>query len=224
MEITETDEYYVVSFFPDAEEVEIDDKPEKGYKAIIGRQDGEHVVMKVMYAKDRFSLDQVIDLAKNIKECPICKRLNAEVGTVKKISLKDNLSRGSAVNQSPSYPEPTKSKPAIFNTGNPFTDLLAQIMFDTKLNPTGQVLAAAALDDDALMEKAMPKTVDGMVDLVADLVDYSSGKGTLYRDPKEVERYVKALRAGSKKSTESDDEDKKIPVVKKQVGRTIIIS
>ena len=223
MEITETDEYYVVSFFPNAEEVEIDDKPEKGYKAIIGVQDGDHVVMKVMYAKDRFNLDQVIDLAKNIKECPICKRLDAEVGNVKKISLKDNLSRGSAVNQSPSYPTPTKSKPAIFDTGNPFTDLMARIMFDTKLNPTGQVLAATALDDDVLMEKAMPKTVDGMLSLVADLVDYSSGKGTLYRNPKEVERYAKALRAGSKKKSDNE-EDEKTSITKKRAGRTIIIS
>ena len=43
MDITETDEYYVVSFFPNAAEVEIDDKPEKGYKAVIGEQSGEHV-------------------------------------------------------------------------------------------------------------------------------------------------------------------------------------
>ena len=223
MEITETDEYYVVSFFPNAEEVEIDDKPEKGYKAIIGVQDGDHVVMKVMYAKDRFNLDQVIDLAKNIKECPICKRLDAEVGNVKKISLKDNLSLGSAVSQSPSYPAPTKSKPEIFDTGNPLQDMMARIVFNTRLNDTGKVISALALEDENLMREVMPQSIGQMIDLVADLTEYTSGKGTIFKSPEDTKKYVQALREGNKTDKEKE-EDKKASIAKKRAGRTIIIS
>ena len=81
MDIAETNNHYVVTFFPNAEEVEIDDKPESGYKAIIGVQDGEHIVMKVMYAKSMYDLNKVVELAGNIRECPICKRLNADVAS-----------------------------------------------------------------------------------------------------------------------------------------------
>ena len=240
MEIVETDDYYVVTFFPNAEEVEIDDKTiEKGYKAIIGLQDGEHIVMKVMYDKsiypydeedrrDRFGVDYIQDtvksLAGNIKECPICKRLNANVATITRVQLQDRV-------RTPQTPDVSTAlavraapiSATSLSTGNPFQDMMAQLMFDTKLNPTGQVIAAAALEDDALMAKAMPTTVEGMVDLVANLTDYASGKGTLFRSPSEVTDYVKALREGAKQPIdEKKDEKKEIPVFRR--ASTVIVS
>lgn len=220
MDITETNNYYVVTFFPNAEEVEIDDKPKSGYKAIIGLQDGEHIVMKVMYAKSIYDLNEVINLAKNIKDCPICKRLNADVATVGSIQLQDQYTTR-AVQQTDA--PIAQQIPTSLNAGSPFQNVMAQLMFDTKLNTTGQVLTAAALEDDALMAKAMPTTVGGMVDLVANLTDYASGKGTLFRSPKEVTEYVKALREGAKQPIdEKEDEKKEIQVFRR--ASTIIVS
>lgn len=205
MDIIETEKYYVVTFFPNAEEVEIDDKPEKGYKAIIGLQDGEHIVMKVMYDKsiypydeddrhDRFGVDYEKDtvktLAGNIRECPICKRLNANVAKIEKVQLYDR-----AKNHATPAMETQKSK--IFDTGNPFQDLMARMLFDTKLNKTGQVAVAMALEDEELMEKVMPTSIDGIVDLMATFTELSQGKGDIYRSPAEVTEYVKALRKGA---------------------------
>ena len=236
MEITETDKYYVVTFFPNAEEVEIDDKTqEKGYKAIVGVQDEEYVVMKVMYDKsiypydeddrnERFGVDYVKDtvksLAGNIRECPICNRLNADVATITKVQLQDRVRTPVA----PTVPiRAAQIQSTSLSTGNPFQDMMAQLMFDTKLNPTGQVIAAAALEDDVLMSKAMPTTVEGMVDLVANLTDYASGKGTLFRSPGEVTDYVKALREGVKQPIDEKSPDKKeIPVFRR--ASTIIVS
>jgi len=218
MEITETDSYYVVSFFPDAEEVEIDDKPEKGYKAVIGVKDGSHVVMKVMYAKDRFNLNQVIDLAKNIKECPICKRLDAEVEVVKKVSLQDNLKKPSTVVETPVQTE-AKPAPSIFNTGNPLQDMLSRIAFHTRLNDTGKVVSALALEDEALMREVMPTTIEGMIDLVANLTEFTSGKGTIFKSPEDTKKYVQALREGNKSPEEREKEKTAIRKTK-----TVIIS
>jgi hypothetical protein len=154
MEIIETADYYVVTFFPNATEAEIDDKPEKGYKAIIGEQGGEHVVMKVMYSKAMYDLTKVIELAQNIKECPICKRLDANVANIDRMQLSDTTPNI----QVPTVPvRAAQTQATSLSTGNPFHDMMAQLMFDTKLNPTGQVIAAAALEDDALMSKATDK-------------------------------------------------------------------
>ena len=220
MEIIETDDYYVVTFFPNAVEVEIDDKPEKGYKAIIGEQGGEHVVMKVMYSKAMYDLNKVIELAQNIKECPICQRLDANVANIDRMQIRDPT----AGTQVPEVPvRAAQIQSTALSTGNPFHDMMAQLMFDTKLNPTGQVIAAAALEDDVLMSKAMPTTVEGMVDLVANLTDYASGNGTLFRSPGEVTDYVKALREGAKQPIDEKSTDKKeIPVFRR--ASTIIVS
>jgi len=237
MKVHETNDYYVVTFFPDAEEVEIDDKTaEKGYKAIIGTQDGHHVVMKVMYDKSRYPLDKkdsiergfsedtetILDnYALRIGDCPICKQLDANVAEITEIRLL-NQTPTRAVQMAPVVRAAPISATSL-STGNPFQDMMAQLMFDTKLNPTGQVIAAAALEDDALMAKSMPTTVEGMVDLVANLTDYASGKGTLFRSPSEVTDYVKALREGAKQPIDEKSTDKKeIPVFRR--ASTIIVS
>jgi len=221
MEIIETDDYYVVTFFPNAEEVEIDDKPEKGYKAIIGEQGGEHVVMKVMYSKAMYDLNKVLELAQNIKECPICQRLNANVANIDRMQLRDPTASIQATEVPVAMAAPISAR--SLSTGNPFQDMMAQLMFDTKLNQTGQVIAAVALEDDALMAKSRPTTVEGMIDLVANLTDYASGKGTLFRSPSEVTDYVKALREGAKQPIDKKSSDKKeIPVFRR--ASTIIVS
>lgn len=243
MKIHETNDYYVVTFFPDAEEVEIDDKTvEKGYKAIIGTQDGHHVVMKVMYDKSRYPLDKndriargfpedtetILDnYALRIGDCSICKQLDANVAKITEVRLL-NQTQTNTVPVAPVGPVAQAVRVApisatSLSTGNPFQDMMAQLMFDTKLNPTGQVIAAAALEDDALMAKSMPTTVEGMVDLVANLTDYASGKGTLFRSPSEVTDYVKALREGAKQPIDEKSTDKKeIPVFRR--ASTIIVS
>jgi len=229
MNITETDEYYVASFFPNAEEVEIDDKPEKGYKAIIGEQNGEHVVMKVMYSKDMYDLNKAIELAGNIKECPICKRLDANVASIGSIQLKDQYTatHGQTEPQIQSQTTPVrsvnKSDSGLFDTGNPLQDLMARMMFDTKLNQTGQVATALAMEDEALLERVMPKSIDGIVTLMADLTELSQGKGDIYRTPDEVTDFVKALREGVKKPIDGKKDSKtEVPVFRR--ASTIIVS
>ena len=224
MEIIETDDYYVVTFFPNAEEVEIDDKPEKGYKAIIGQQDGEHVVMKVMYAKAMYDLNKVIELAQNIKDCPICQRLDANVANIDRMQLRDP-NAGASVPSVPAVPiaQIDQSKSELFNTGNPLQDLMTRMMFDTKLNTTGQVATALALEDSALLERVMPKSIDGVVTLMANLTELSQGNGDIYRSPDEVTEYVKALREGVKQPIDGVTPDKKeIPVFRR--ASTIIVS
>lgn len=236
MDITETDKYYVVTFFPNAEEIEIDDKPEKGYKAIIGLQDDEHIVMKVMYDKniypydeddrrERFGADYEKDtvktLAGNIKECPICKRLNANVAKIGRVQLYD---RASAPMDQPiqvASVAPVASS-SMFNTGNAFDDIIAQMLYNTKLNKTGQMAVALGLGDAEMVQKAMPATIEGVIGLVADITELTQNKGNLFRSPKEVTEYVQALRDGAKPADEKATEKDK-PVVFRRAS-TIIVS
>ena len=236
MKINETDEYFVVSFFPNAEEVEIEDKTdEKGYKAIIGIQDGHHVIMKVMYNRDIYPLDEedrrvrgfaegtktvLGDYATRVGECPICKRLDANVDKVTEINRLDQYT----TRQSPiAKAVPAVQTTELFNTGNPLQDLMVRMMFDTKLNTTGQVATALALDDTALLEKVMPKTIDGVVSLMANLTELSQGKGDIYRSPSEVTEFVKALREGVKQPIDEKNNKKtEMPVFRR--ASTIIVS
>jgi len=240
MKVNETDDYYVVTFFPDAEEIEIDDQiDEKGYKAIIGIQEGHHVVMKVMYDKSIFPLDArdrkvrgfaedtktiLEDYAIRVGECPICKRLDENVAKVMEINRLDQYTTKQT------QPEPimqatqtTQPGMDLFSTGNPLQDLMVRMMFDTKLNTTGQVATALALDNNALLEKVMPKTIDGVVSLMANLTELSQGKGDIYRTPAEVTDFVKALREGVKQPIDEKTSKKtEMPVFRR--ASTIIVS
>lgn len=238
MKIFETADYYVASFFPEAEEVEIDDKTvEKGYKAIIGLQDGHHVIMKVMYDKSRYPLDEddriarsfepgtktVMYYSANIGDCTICKRLDADVAKVTEIRRLNTVpARSVPAVPVKSVASVTQSKSALFDTGNPLQDLMTQMLFTTKLNQTGQVATALALEDPILLEKAMPTTIDGVLDLIGNLTELSQGKGDIYRSPDEVTAYIKAIRAGVKPTTEPTEDVKKVPVFRR--ASTVIIS
>jgi hypothetical protein len=234
MKIRETDQYYVVTFFPDAEEVEIDDRPEVGWKAVIGIQDGSHVVMKVMYDKSKFPLDAkdraargfppdaktvIDDYATNIGECAVCKQLDANVGKITEIK---RLNDAPAI-QTPMQPAPTQQS-KTFDTGNPFQDLIARMMFDTKLNTTGQVVTALALEDEGLLMQVVPKSIGGVVDLIANITELSQGKGDIRRSPAEVTEFVKALREGVKAPIDGDkDKTSTTPTVFRRAS-TVIVS
>lgn len=240
MEIFETSDYYVASFFPNAEEVEIDDKTaEKGYKAIMGLQDGHHVIMKVMYDKARYPLDDadlkarsfepgtktVMHYATNIGDCAICKRLDANIANVTEIRRLNQVPVHSAPAVQPvQRVAPVSSATSnFFNTGNLLDDLMSQVLYNTTLNPTGQAAVALALGDKELIDKAVPQTIEGFVNMVADFTELSQGRGNIRRSPEEVTDYIKALRDGANSSTASSTTEKKeVPVFRR--ASTVIIS
>lgn len=242
MDIAETDNYYVVTFFPNAEETEIDDKiDEKGYKAIIGLQDGEYIVMKVMYDKNIYPYDEedrierfgagykkdtVKSLAGNIKGCPICNRLNADVAKIGRVQLFDRSTTAPNITSNDEMPHSSigHAESELFNTGNPLQDLMTRMMFDTKLNQTGQVATALALEDSTLLERVMPTSIDGVVTLMANLTELSQGKGEIYRSPDEVTAYVKALREGVKKPLDGKTGEAKTVTPMVRRASTIIVS
>ena len=241
MKIFETADYYVASFFPEAEEVEIDDKTvEKGYKAIIGLQDGHHVIMKVMYDKARYPLDDddlkarsfepgtktMMYYAANIGDCAICKRLDANVDQVTEIRRLNPAPVYSAPVVQPVAPvQPiaqVSTKSPLFDTGNALQNMLTEMLFTTKLNQTGQVATALAIEDPILLQKSMPTTIDGVLDLIGNLTELSQGKGEIYRSPDEVTAYIKAVRNGVKPTTETTVDKKEVPVFRR--ASTVIIS
>ncbi len=114
------------------------------------------------------------------------------------------------------------AKSPLFDTGNALQNMLTEMLFTTKLNQTGQVATALAIEDPILLQKSMPTTIDGVLDLIGNLTELSQGKGEIYRSPDEVTAYIKAVRNGVKPTTETTVDKKEVPVFRR--ASTVIIS
>ena len=92
MKVRETDEGYIVEFFPEAKIVEVKEEPERGWKVEIGYLEKEDVFVpaRVFYDK-RFTLEEVLKYARRLEECKICNELNRNVTDVEEIVAEDKL-------------------------------------------------------------------------------------------------------------------------------------
>ena len=73
MKVRETEDGYIVEFFPEARIVEVKEEPERGWKVEIGYLEKEDVFVpaRVFYDK-RFTLEEVLKYARRLEECKIC--------------------------------------------------------------------------------------------------------------------------------------------------------
>ena len=92
MRVRETEDGYVVEFFPQAKVVEVKEEPERGWKVEIGYLENEDVFVpaRVFYDK-RFTLEEVVRYARRLEECKICNSLNMNVTNVEEIVADDKL-------------------------------------------------------------------------------------------------------------------------------------
>ena len=218
--------WYVVTFFENAIENSTVDKPEKGWKAVMGDLHGEQVPMRAYYRTDMYSLDEVVKLAENLRECEICRQFE-EDHSVSEIEVANNYQLKNR-RMTPS-PVPTPSKSLVTGgTGDAFTDVLANTLITTMLTPLGQMVAAKMVGDSDMLEKVSPKTTDDALNIAADFFSAGSPKDMMFRNPKEMKEMATALRAGTKRGEEEEKkkavEDKKVPRRAAGLGRTLILS
>jgi len=216
--------WYVAEFFPNAIENSTVDKPDKGWKAVMGDLNGEQVPMRAYYRTDMYSLNDVIKLAENLRECKICRETgqNHDVTSIEVANNYQLQNQGAA-------PRPAlrPSKPLVTGgTGDMFTDVLANTLITTMLTPLGQMVAAKMVGDSDMLEKVSPKTTEDALNIAADFFSAGSPKNMMFRDPKEMKEMAMALRAGTKRGEEEEKKKTKEAGPRRAVGmgRTLILS
>lgn len=193
------------------------DEPSKGYSATLGEDEtGKHVVMDVHYNKDRYSISEIQKFLERSRSCPQCAALDKEKMNLDSIEFQDppraepmqsrqanqfNFNAGQA----------TQQEPAPQHSQSPLKDIFANVFFDAYLTTPGKYFLGMMLNDDRILESAMPKTPDGLPVFMEEMVDFLAGKIDFVRSPDEVKDYLSVLKKDddSTSSTRSGSRTKK---------------
>jgi hypothetical protein len=251
MEITQTDEAWRVTFFPDLRDGLLKDEwAERGYRVQLGitNDPKEPYAPKwVDYDKNAFSIDDVVFYAKNIKECPLCKNLNAEVDVLKRIVIhsdggekKAEVSEGEAMDEDKLKKairqaiKELKSEGELEEKGEKVSNLfqsMALDFFKSYFTEPGLLMLSIILDEPTLIEEIIPEGAGekDMLALRALIADYLSGEIGLVRTPEELHEYSRSLKevlAQSKESVEKPVTEMKSEIDKKlkAIGSEVIFS
>lgn len=202
--IVELDDRYRAYYFEDAEPIPKDkvDKALKtfpdgalrqgylyvdrwgsdGYIVVVGTKNGHFVPRYTDYSKDMYDLDTVMKLAKNIDKCGICKTLDENIGKIERIDLLE----GSVENKES---KSKSKKPSSF-----LKDAFSSIFFDILLTKEGKFFLGALLDDEDLLEEALPESEEEMYEFVANFADFLMGKRSIVQSPSDLELISKTAR------------------------------
>jgi len=194
--IVELDDRYRAYYFEDAEPIPKDkvDKALKtfpdgalrqgylyvdrwgsdGYIVVVGTKNGHFVPKYTDYSKDMYDLDTVMKLAKNIDKCGICRTLDKNVGKIERIDLLENKEENGE--------NKVKSKkPSSF-----LKDAFSSLFFDILLTKEGKFFLGALLDDEELLDEALPENEEEMYEFIANLADFLMGKKSIVRSPSDL--------------------------------------
>ena len=194
---------------PEATPVEEIDEPDKGYHATLGQlPDGRHVVMNVLYNKDRFSVQDVLEKVDNLRNCSRCQTLDKERLKLDKIEVPSSPAPTPAPQQQaqgfqtpPPAPTPTPT-PSPQNKVRNVKDWFGTVFLDAYLTPAGKYFLGIMLDDDQLLESAIPENPQEIPDFMDNVLDFLSGKTDFVRDAEEVREYFDAMRSNKDSSDE----------------------
>lgn len=193
-------------------------EPAKGYTARLGenKDTGKHVVMDVHYKKDKYTINDVMKFAEKTRNCPKCQALDKDKLNIDSIELptvtqekfsdpaltQENQAMQSnklSLNQVQTQPQRTNLKEAFSN-----------IFFDAYLTNPGKYFLAMMMQDDKLMESALPKTDADLPQFMDEMVDFMSGKIEFVRNPDEIKDYLSILKKNDDdKGTKSSQRRKK---------------
>ncbi len=200
---------------PNAKAVKKIDEPSKGYSATLGEDEtGKHVVMDVHYNKDNYTLDNVQKFVKRSRDCPQCAALDKERMNLDSIELQDeqpeprrvsgfkaqdiNMDTGSGRLPQVMQVQPQTAKQPL----SPLKDIFANVFFDAYLTTPGKYFLGMMLNDDRILESAMPKDQSSIPAFMEEMVDFLAGKIDFVRSPDEVKDYLSVLKKDDDNSTQ----------------------
>ena len=186
---------------PNAKAVKKIDEPLKGYSATLGEDEtGKHVVMDVHYNKDTYTLDNVQKFVKRSRDCPQCAALDKERMNLDSIELQEEqpdnfLSADKTLTKTDDERfSPAVSQKAVKQPLSPLKDIFANVFFDAYLTTPGKYFLGMMLNDDRILESAMPKDQAGIPNFMEEMVDFLAGKIDFVRSPDEVKDYLSVLK------------------------------
>ncbi len=201
---------------PNARPVKELNEPQKGYSAVIGEdpETGNHVVMDVHYNKSKFTIDNVTKFVEKMRStansCPTCSALDKEKmqslaielrepnPNVKSFRAEDGSPSGSTQGfmseQAPPQTQTRQVQQAQAQPQSPLKDIFANVFFDAYLTTPGKYFLGMMLNDDKILEAAMPKDPSGIPVFMEEMVDFLAGKIDFVRSPDEVKEYLSVLK------------------------------
>lgn len=202
---------------PNAKAVKTIDEPTKGYSATLGEDEtGKHVVMDVHYNKDSYTLDNVQKFVKRSRECPQCAALDKERMNLDSIELQDeqpeprrvsgfkaqDIDMDTGSGRLPHVMQAQAQPQAAKQPLSPLKDIFANVFFDAYLTTPGKYFLGMMLNDDRILESAMPKDQAGIPVFMEEMVDFLAGKIDFVRSPDEVKDYLSVLKKDDDTSTQ----------------------
>ena len=243
MDIVETEEAWRAEFFPTATNTELKDMwSDRGFRVQYGVIQGENVPKFIDYNKNRFTLEQAVAFAKNIKSCGRCKILNSAVDVVRNVKLKDNYKLTAVVDSGDDelsklrmefsdikkQLQKMNAPPTRKSATHELATNIAMQMFKANFTKPGQIELALIFDDDSFIDDLLPEnpTAEDMLALEADMADFWAGDIGRYRNKDQLREYakmqrnnIKALR-GEPIDDEEEEEEKAKTIKKKHGNRT----
>lgn len=248
MDIIETDDAWRAMFFPYATPTKmVDSWADKGFRTQLGIQEGVNVPQYIDYDSTRYTREQAIEFAKNIRTCGRCKILNKDVDVVRTISMKDNYQ--APISRVPSGTNVEAQLSQLRSDYNEMKTLMRKLgavsptrktatqelasniamdMFKTNFTDPGRIEMALIFDDDSFIDDLLPDhpTEEDILELRAQMAEFWAGDIGRYRDAKQLRTYAKmqrnnirALRGEEIEEDEDDEEDTKSVTVRRKHGK-----
>lgn len=238
MDIVETEDAWRAEFFPNAMNTELNDMwSDRGFRVQYGVLEGENVPKYIDYNKNKFTLEQAVAFAKNIRTCGRCKILNSAVDVVRNVKLVDNYPRpGNHDNVAAEMVKLKAEMSAIKSllgeqkqtrksSTHELAANIAMDMFKTNFTEPGRIELALIFDDDSFIEDLLPEnpTEEDILELRAKMSEFWAGDIGRYRNKDQLREYakmqrntIKALRG--EPLDDDEEEDVKAKTIKKRHG------
>ncbi|MHA1288957.1 MAG: hypothetical protein ACTSPB_16320 [Candidatus Thorarchaeota archaeon] len=195
-----------LDIFPGLAPVEILDEPSKGYRAVLSLDPAtqRHVVAKVTYNKDMYTIEDVLKKVESLRTCEACDTLDRDRLRLESITVPSAGPLPVApVIQSP----PPISVPAVAPLSQQappnVKDMFANIVMDAYLTDPGKYFLGLMLDDQTLLESAYPTDPKNTPAFMEDMIDFMSGKVEFMRSPEEAREFLSVMREGTEEDARS---------------------
>lgn len=193
-----------LDIFPGLVPVEILDEPSKGYRAVLSLDPAtqRHVVAKVTYSKDMYTIEDVLKKVESLRTCEACDTLDKERLRLESITVPSAgpLPASPLIQAPPPTPVPAAATLSA-NVAPDIKNLFAEVVMNAYLTDPGKYFLGLMLDDTALLESAYPADKRDMPVFMNDMIDFMSGKTEFMRSPDEAREFLSVMRA----DTEDDN-------------------
>lgn len=205
MKVYERNDRFEVVFFEryDSQPYEINKWAEKGFRAFLAEVDGQYVPVKVEYDKSRHSLNDILEYARRIQNCPICKSINENVAMLEEIHLQNPPNPPNPPPPAPPSPTPsptttqTPTPTMTFGTTQPsqtsqFYEMLGR-HFLQKLPSEFRILFSLLTNDASMLPKD-DDLVQGIANILTGNIRVPKKKDREKEKDKEKEKQSKRLK------------------------------